>query len=402
MKRLSRRPEYTFAYNLRQGRHGWLRLTPSYSAYLVEERLRAYSTECRVLDPFGGTGTTALLACERGYDATTVDINPFLVWLSRAKTRQYSHEVLRLAREIGEYAVAQRTYAEPVIPSMHDILRWWDAEILNWLGTIWGVIATLHEVEPAALDLVKVAFARCVITFAKASHNHPSLSFRTQQTQQLSLESCDETFRQHLDIVLQSARNNPPREARVLHDDARTLCSLNGEKFDVVITSPPYANRVSYIRELRPYMYWLGYINEARDAGELDWLAIGGTWGVATSRLKTWRPSTSPTSCQLERVIDTIRYAHPQNGLLMANYIAKYFEDLSQHIANLREILNPRAQIHYVVGNSSFYGIIVPVEQILAEIFSSYGFSDVKAIPIRKRNCKQELHEYEITGRFAG
>jgi len=45
-----------------------------------------------VLDPFGGTGTTALLAAQMSYPATLVEINPFLVWLSRAKTRIYTPE----------------------------------------------------------------------------------------------------------------------------------------------------------------------------------------------------------------------------------------------------------------------------------------------------------------------
>ena len=30
-------------------------------------------------------------------------------------------------------------------------------------------------------------------------------------------------------------------------------------------------------------------LNEAKEAGELDWLAIGGTWGIATSRLLSWQ-----------------------------------------------------------------------------------------------------------------
>jgi hypothetical protein len=47
---------------------------------------------------------------------------------------------------------------------------------------------------------------------------------------------------------------------------------------------------MSYIRELRPYMYWLGYLQNAREAGELDWKAIGGTWGCATSRVGKWNP----------------------------------------------------------------------------------------------------------------
>ena len=35
-------------------------------------------------------------------------------------------------------------------------------------------------------------------------------------------------------------------------------------------------------------MYWLGYLEQPRDAGELDWQAIGGTWGAATSRVAAW------------------------------------------------------------------------------------------------------------------
>ena len=48
---------------------------------------------------------------------------------------------------------------------------------------------------------------------------------------------------------------------------------------------------MSYIRELRPYMYWLSYLRDGREAGELDWKAIGGTWGIATSRVGKWSPS---------------------------------------------------------------------------------------------------------------
>src|SRR5205823_779155 len=66
------------------------------------------------------------------------------------------------------------------------------------------------------------------------------------------------------------------------------LAVLPKRGYPPVTTSPPYPNRMSYIRELRPYMYWLGYLSDGRAAGELDWKAIGGTWGCATSMLNTW------------------------------------------------------------------------------------------------------------------
>jgi len=84
----------------------------------------------------------------------------------------------------------------------------------------------------------------------------------------------------------------------------------------------------------------------------------------------------------------------------MANYVVKYFEDMRLHIQRLTELLASGATIHYIVGNSSFYGVLVPVEQILAELFAEQGFSSVEVVPLRKRNCKKELREFEIIGRL--
>ena len=35
-------------------------------------------------------------------------------------------------------------------------------------------------------------------------------------------------------------------------------------------------------------MYWLGYLSSGKQAGDMDWQTIGGTWGSATSRLSGW------------------------------------------------------------------------------------------------------------------
>ncbi|MCX7924795.1 MAG: hypothetical protein N2554_03170, partial [Fimbriimonadales bacterium] len=203
----------------------------------------------------------------------------------------------------------------------------------------------------------------------------------------LTLYDYDALFMQELELVLQGASQNPVREAQILHDDARTLETLPSASYDLVITSPPYVNRISYIRELRPYMYWLGYLSNGRDAGELDWQAIGGTWGTATSRLKQWKPRL-PVDDEVATVAARIREAHPENGILLSNYVLRYFEDMNQHIQNLKRVLRPNARIHYIVGNSSFYGVLVSAEQILARLFRQHGFEDIKIAPLRKRNCK--------------
>lgn len=400
---VSRRPEYTFLANAGNGRHGWLRLTPAYSAHLVEERLRAYERTHRVLDPFCGTGTTPLIAGYFGFEATAVEINPFLAWFSRVKTLRYPESVLTQTLNMARNLVQRRSElcTAPVeLPPIHTIERWWDEDALRWLASLKATMLQGCPADDLSTYLIKVAFARCVIKLSKAAYHHPSVSFRETHQLNLNLMSYDALFLQEVEWVAQSARENPICEPRIVCQDARELERLN-EKFDLVITSPPYANRISYIRELRPYMYWLGFLSDGRTAGELDWQAIGGTWGTATSRLKQWSPQL-PVDDTVAEVAAAIRKAHPKNGTLLANYVLKYFEDMQRHISSLKRVLNGGARIHYIVGNSSFYGIVVPVEQVLAPIFRVHGFEFVRVSCLRKRNCKRELYEYEITGTYTG
>ena len=66
------------------------------------------------------------------------------------------------------------------------------------------------------------------------------------------LPSAGAVFRDDLAFVLGGAKQDPPGNGSVILGDARDLPASLDERFDVVVTSPPYANRMSYIRELRP------------------------------------------------------------------------------------------------------------------------------------------------------
>jgi len=84
-EQLRQRSDYTYKFNSKTGRHGWLRLTPAYSLKIVEELIVGHEQAKRIFDPFCGTGTTVLSATYHGHEGVTTDINPFLVWLAQAK-----------------------------------------------------------------------------------------------------------------------------------------------------------------------------------------------------------------------------------------------------------------------------------------------------------------------------
>ena len=405
--KLRQRADYTHKFNARQGRHGWLRLTPAYSVKAVEEIISRYGEDVGVLDPFCGTGTTALCAVNRRNSATTIDINPFLVWLARAKTANYSSHVLAtaecIAKDVVEMARSRAVKpAQP--PPIYHIERWWPPHCLDILRYLQAAIFETTDNNGEVADLINVAFCRTLINLSNVSFSHQSMSFRSEWPAQPTL-ICDvgSIFYDDICYVIDTARQNPTGNSSVIQGDARDLEPMICGHYDVVITSPPYANRMSYIRELRPYMYWLGYLASGRDAGELDWRAIGGTWGIATSRLTEWAPSGdwwAPD--ELQTVVAAISDANETNGKLLATYVRKYFDDISHHFCNLKNVLNAGAELHYIIGNSSFYGVLVSTENFYAAILREYGFNEIDVRPIRKRNSKKELLEFIVSARWPG
>ena len=404
---LRQRADYTHKFNARNGRHGWLRLTPAYSVKIVDEIMSSYPGPLRVLDPFCGTATTALSAACHGHTAVTTDINPFLVWFGIAKMAKYSDAEISSTQEASSAVLASinREEVEPVpAPRIHNIDRWWPRSVLEFLCLLKGGIDAGTQAASPERDLLLVAFCRTLIELSNASFNHQSMSFRDDGQLHLPMEiDMGQIFEEDLRFILAGASENPEGTGQVLLGDSRMFGEDMGHPFDLVITSPPYANRMSYIRELRPYMYWLDFLHSGRDAGEMDWTAIGGTWGVATSRLIEWeRPEEPLQNAILNDTLDRIAHHDHRNGKLLANYVAKYFEDMWRHLKSLVTVLNDHSNVHYIVGNSTFYGVLLPVEQIYAEMFQYLGFEDVRCRAIRKRNSKKELFEFDVSARWRG
>lgn len=403
---IKQRSDYTFKFNRDMGRHGWLRLTPAYSVKLVEEILQRAEPGSQIIDPFSGTGTTPLYAGYHGFTAVGYELNPFLVWLGRVKTDLYSSSEINeteSASEILMETISNNDIIPADPPPIHNVRRWWNPGELNYLCKFKAAVEKLFPGLSKTKNLLLVTFCRMIIELSNAAFNHQSMSFRENNDRQRQLfkeqDKFNLIFQGELKQVLTSAARNPIVKPKIVEGDSRSLKCEISKKFDLLITSPPYPNRMSYIRELRPYMFWLGYLTNGRDAGELDWQAIGGTWGIATSRLSDWnRNPEGFYPAYLDDLLSKVAHQDNKNGHILSNYIAKYFEDMWLHIQSAADKISKGGCVHYIVGNSTFYNILIPVESLYKDMLESIGFSDVTIHTIRKRNSKKALYEFEVTG----
>lgn len=401
------RADLTFKHNRTQGRHGWLRLTPAYSVKVVREILHTGGAVHRALDPFSGTGTTGLVCAEEGIACDLVEINPFLAWVAEVKTAAYSATDVVTAHDLAHVVVQRmllpQATGEPLwTPPIQHIERWWSAERLATLARLFHELQCLRTstANRAAFDLNLLAFCRVVLDWSNAAFNHQSMSFKPWQPTLFAADErgqISDAFLSQVQGIAADASRPLAGRVRIYTGDSRLVTQHVAGPYDCVITSPPYPNRFSYIREVRPYMYWLGYLQTTHEAGDLDWQAIGGTWGSATSRLSQWAANGSAMT---DPSFVTMLHAIGQRSPLLANYVHKYFVDIAEHLTELRRVLVPGAKMHYIVGNSKFYDTLVPVDTIYAHLLEQLGFQAVQVAVLRKRNSKKELYEFVVSATY--
>lgn len=386
--------------------HRWFRLTPSFSPELVTDVLAHWDLpgHANVLDPFCGVGTTSLVCQEKGLPSCAVELNPLLHFVAKVKTTPYGNpddlpiaaqEVLSLAHGHLESMQAMDTETfqieyHAVIPAIRNVTKWWSPPVLKKIVALRLALTTL-PLSSSVSNLLNLAVVSILIEVSNARHNHPSLSFaKTPRKDAPVFERFEEQVVMMQHDLLHFPHPRP--EAVVLLGNSKHLEKIlpPGYLCDAVITSPPYPNRYSYARETRPQMFYLGLVKSGREVGQLETEAIGGTWGRATSILER---DVDYRSTAVARALRGIPERIGQDSRLMQNYVTKYFNDIEEHIESLNRFLRPGTRLAYIIGNSKFYGITLPSDEVLADIFEAHGVRIISIERMRRRNSKSGLYE---------
>lgn len=74
----------TFTDNMKLPVHRWFRYSAGYSAEWAGDLMRHWGVE-KVLDPFGGSGTTCLAAQEKRVESVGTEVHPMVARIANAK-----------------------------------------------------------------------------------------------------------------------------------------------------------------------------------------------------------------------------------------------------------------------------------------------------------------------------
>jgi hypothetical protein len=387
--------------------HRWFRLTPSFSPDLVVDVLDRFGNkETRVLDPFSGRGTTPIECQLRDIPCVGIEINPALHFAARTSLKwhvnperlehHFSSAVRNATALTKKYAsCTPEKLSEKLgvpVPSIHNVYRWWRADVLRDLLILKHAILDTAS-DPDERDLLLLALMSILLDTANITLGRLQLHFVDRSS---DIIEPIVLFRNAASLIVEDLRElsvtTHSTDSKIYLGDNRSIADKLGDfRASLVITSPPYPNRYSYVWNTRPHLYFMQWFSTPTEAASLDCKTIGGTWGTATSRHQKgcYEYSHGAVESVVGAVVDRIR----KSDLLMSNYIAMYFDDLFKSIAETKKSLANGAVCAYVVGNSRMKGTLVETDHLLAKLFDKLGFELLGNEEVRRRNSGKELHE---------
>ncbi len=382
---------------------GWQKFKEAFAPELI---LRA-TDECkipvrRVLDPFGGSGTTGLAAQFLGYDSVLVEVNPYLADLIEAKLTHYDLPLLRadvdrfienlamlacddrrLEESSASFSGLPPTFVEPGVNS-----RWiFSRRLAGLLYEALELAGELSATEHARL--VRVAIGGALVGLSNVRVSGKGRRYRNNwQSREPDSREAAKVIEGALRRAVDDVERFQPRSTEhyeLIRGDARA--ALQGlRNVDLAVFSPPYPNSFDYTDVYNVELWMLGYLTSAHDNRTLRVSTL-------SSHVQIQREfSPAPTgSTTLEAALAALK--QKQSDLWdsrLPDMVGAYFADMYGVISSVGEALSDQGEIWMVVGDSRYSGIDVRVADILVELAPSLGFELVSQEPFRSMRASPQ------------
>ncbi|HEY1349503.1 MAG TPA: N-6 DNA methylase [Ktedonobacteraceae bacterium] len=396
------RQAVTFVPNKGIPVHNWYPYTQGYSALLVEkliEELAIQSTET-VYDPFAGCGTTLLVCRARGIPSFGREISPLMSWVTSLKTTCWNTARLEEALELLKRAQpASRSDEQMLFPEYFQqayapaVL----AQLVGWRD--WMRTLACEDVRDFLL-LGLVSMLEEVSYIRKHGSHYRYLN--RDENEHAGLKKLNiPLVAKDLDVgplliariakMIEDTRRQPCLSSSVpceiFSGDARGALT-SGRQADVVITSPPYVNRNNYIAQQKAELSLLRLLASYDDYRRLVQSTLRSH---VEGDLGTCLQTTIP---EVARILDAFTLT-PNNNAKIPQMIAGYFEDLRETLERLFAVVRPGGRLAFVVGNSRWGGVVVPVDHLLALLAERQGFRVERLLVTRlKGNSPQQMQRY--------
>ena len=351
---------------------------------IVLEKIGKLKLGQRVLDPMVGSGMVLSTAARAGLASYGVDLDPLAVLISNvASTKIDPLDAIDALYVLLEKAasIKKEEIKLPWIDSDQETLTfisyWFDQAQIEQLRSLsYYLIQKPIQFNKNIRNVLITSLSRLIITKEpKASLARDTAHSRPHRVIKHNAYDIFESLPESLNYVLTALKPECIiSDSRTSIGDARSLNFLNDEKFDAIITSPPYLNAIDYMRGHKFSLVWLGFTLAELRKIRSD--SIGAEKVIAIDKKKYF-------SKILSELKSSIPY-EPTNLM-----IQRYFLDLYSQLNECFRVLKPNGEATYVIGNCEIKGWPICNSEMLKKVANLSGFvlisEEKREIPDNRR-----------------
>lgn len=384
---------------LTHGFHSYpAKFIPQLPTWLMTEYSKEMDT---ILEPFAGSGTTLVEALLNNRDCYGIEINPIGRLTSAAKSTPINPILLhnlkedlyrRINSSMSMYFSADGMFQQTTTqfdlwtPKSEYIEKWFLQEVIVELAVIRKAILEVEDEKSRTLLLVAFSSIVKPVSNARTDERNPKL-----RKEQREKPNTFKVFKRKLDKMAADLMEFSERvkdkkvKAKIIGNDARNI-ALKDNSIDLIITSPPYAYAMDYVRMHKLSLYWLGEENLI----ELDKQFIG-TEKVYSNIYKEDFHFDIPL---IDEIIHRMKVLNKKKAYIVYNY----FEDMRKCFREMHRVMKQKATAAIVIGNSTVQKVEIPTHLCFDEIAKQIGFTVFPAlertIPLESKGLSNVHVEY--------
>ena len=364
--------EYPSTRSLKLYTHRIFNRYPARSISLVPRQLlQAYKKDQgagTVLDPFMGSGTTAVEGLLTGFSAVGVEIDPFARLVSEVSTTTFDKEDWQALRDCYQRILSlfdSNVANDNDLPQLHNIAYWFSNENLINLLKLKAAIYETCQPYSNELNFFRLVFADIIRPCSKAerqtlkpyiSKKYAKIPAPVKETFQKSFENYAQAVREFSEVA-----NQHNATFNWTGDNAIDFQATN--KVDIAITSPPYLNALDYTRCIKMESAWAGCADDSV-------IKTVKTNQVGDESRKVSGDVSDELASLIQEYATQIGEIDPRRASVMT----QYFEDMRRNLACVYDVLRTNGEYHLIVGNSVIRGVEIPTHEILTKIGERMGF----------------------------
>lgn len=389
--------------------HRWYPFVEGYSKEFIQSITSEFDKNDIVcLEPFSGSGTTALELQKMGIQCYSFEVNPLMYLVAKTKLEKY-YDIQKVVYW-HDYICKNRKNKNIVLKSEFKTLyeengkKKWNFSKEAGLG-VEKLRITIESIDELIYrDLFMVALSAILLEVSNLYRNGKCLSYKkdweniriTQEDvfRKFDNKVCNELMADIENFSISTLINN--KETLFLGDSREYIEEkIADNSVDLVITSPPYLNSRDYTDTYMLEIKTLGFAHNNDEIKKIREKTLRSHVQIK------WEDKTQLENTMLKNLLTRLEIAEKEKGTWntsIIDMVRLYFVDMQNIFSTIYRKLKVGGKIFFNVSNSAYYNVMVNTLEICASIAETEGFAIEEIRKARYLNTSPQ--QQEIVGQL--